>query len=302
MSETLELRKMVEKIITEMTSGKVDLDKTVNPYKSGDDGKSYSVNDGESGEFIPDIMSIDLKAQYLVENAANKDAFLALKTKTPARLGIGRAGARYKTITALRVRADHAAAQDSVFSEVPKEFVEENGYVYLKSTCESKDEYLTRPDKGRRLDSENLQKAKAAVGTKPKVVLVVGDGLSPKAILANAPKTVPAIKQSLKMKGIEIDEVLYVQYCRVAAGDAIGDVTECDVVCVLIGERPGLVTAESMSAYITYAPKTGISESKRTVISNIHDGGTPALEAGAQAGEIIMKMLEQKASGLDLRL
>lgn len=70
---------------------------------------------------------------------------------------------------------------------------------------------------------------------------------------------------------------------------------------MLVGERPGLATSESMSAYITYQPYPGISESKRTVVSNIHKNGTPAVEAGAYIAELIQKMLEKKASGIDLR-
>ena len=84
------------------------------------------------------------------------------------------------------------------------------------------------------------------------------------------------------------------------AGDFVGDLTGCQVVCILVRERPGLVTAESMSAYITYGPHTGISESKRTVVSNIHRQGTPAVEAGAHIAQLLRKILEAKASGVDL--
>ena len=80
----------------------------------------------------------------------------------------------------------------------------------------------------------------------------------------------------------------------------MGDLTGCQVVCILVGERPGLVTAEAMSAYITYGPHTGIPESKRTVVSNIHRQGTPAVEAGAHIAQLLMKILEAKASGVDL--
>ena len=95
--------------------------------------------------------------------------------------------------------------------------------------------------------------------------------------------------------------MLYVKYCRVGASDHIGDLTGAEVVCMLVGERPGLVTAESMSAYLTYKPHIGIPESKRTVISNIHKGGTTAVEAGAHIAELIKTMLDKKASGIDLK-
>ena len=84
--------------------------------------------------------------------------------------------------------------------------------------------------------------------------------------------------------------------------DAIGDVTGCELVCMLVGERPGLVTDKSMSAYITYQPRTGVSESARTVVSNIHAQGTPAVEAGAHIAGLIETILKKKVSGVGLHL
>jgi len=111
-----------------------------------------------------------------------------------------------------------------------------------------------------------------------------------------------AICDGLKLKGISTGKPLFVRYCRVGAGDAVGDVTGCEVVCVLVGERPGLVTDKSMSAYITYKPHTGVSESARTVVSNIHAQGTPAVEAGAHVAELIATILEKRVSGVGLHL
>ena len=92
------------------------------------------------------------------------------------------------------------------------------------------------------------------------------------------------------------------RYCRVGAGDAIGDVTGCELVCMLVGERPGLVTDKSMSAYITYKPRTGVSESARTVVSNIHAQGTPAVEAGAHIAGLIETILRKQVSGVGLHM
>ena len=94
-----------------------------------------------------------------------------------------------------------------------------------------------------------------------------------------------AIRAGLKGYGIDPGPTLFVKYCRVGASDHIGELTGAQVVCMLVGERPGLVTAESMSAYLTYRPHIGIPESKRTVISNIHRQGTTAVEAGAHIAE-----------------
>lgn len=254
------------------------------------------------GDFVPDVTQLDLRKLYLTENPANKEQYARMKLRTPARLGSGKAGARYKTLTMLRFRADHAAAQDAVFSQIPEDFPEKNGLVPVVTRCRSKDEYLTRPDLGRCFDEENQKILRSHVPTPPKVQLVVGDGLSSAAILANAMDCMAAIRDGLKLQGIELGKTFFVRYCRVGAGDAIGDATGCELVCVLVGERPGLVTDKSMSAYITYKPHTGVLESARTVVSNIHAQGTPAVEAGAYIAELIGKILQRKVSGVGLHL
>ena len=257
---------------------------------------------GTEGSSAGDVSVIDLRKLYLTENPKNGAAYLKLKMRTPARLGMGKAGPRYKTQTMLRFRADHAAAQDAVFSEAPEEFAGKNGLVPVQTRCKDKEEYLTRPDLGRCFDQKNQQIIKNAVPNPPRVQIVVGDGLSSAAILQNALDCMAAIRDGLKARNIDLGQPLFVRYCRVGAGDAIGDVTGCELVCMLVGERPGLVTDKSMSAYITYKPHTGVSESSRTVISNIHAQGTPAVEAGAYAAELIEKILAKKVSGVGLHL
>lgn len=252
----------------------------------------------QSEERVKDITEIDLRAQYLVENPHDANAFLQLKRKTPARIGVGRAGTRYKTLTMLRFRADHAAAQDSAFSLVREDFAKEHDLIPVKTECKDKDEYLTRPDLGRRFD-EVYSKVISESCKGHRVLLVVGDGLSSAAIEANAIDCVAAIEQGLKARGIDYGKKLFVQFCRVGAGDHIGDLTGCELVCMLVGERPGLVTSESMSAYITYKPHRGIAESKRTVISNIHSQGIAAVEAGAHIASLIEQMLMKKTSGVE---
>ena len=254
------------------------------------------------GDFVPDVTALDLRKLYLVDGAAAPEKYKKLKEKTPARLGSGRAGPRYKTLTMLRFRADHAAARDAVFSQMPEDYAQKHDLVLVQTQCRDKDEYLTRPDKGRIFDEENSKTIKAAVSHAPRVQIVVGDGLSCAAIQENAADCMAAIRDGLKLKGIDTGKGIFVRYCRVGAGDAVGDITGCEVVCVLIGERPGLVTDQSMSAYITYKPHTGVSESARTVVSNIHAQGTPAVEAGAFVAELICKILEKKVSGVGLQL
>lgn len=301
-----EIRTMVEAILEEMLKPK-DTAKVPEPKRSeviqttAAARKQGDEPTGDPTACLPDLTEVNLRTQFLVENAKDKEEYLAMKAKTPARLGIGKAGARYRTATMLRVRADHAAAMDAVFSDVEEEFVKENGFVAVKTLCKDKDEYLTRPDLGRRFPGEELEVIRKTCGSHPKVLLIVGDGLSSSAITANVQDMIPAVKQGLSLHNITLPPVLFIKYARVGAMDAIGEVTDADVICMLVGERPGLVTAESMSAYIAYKPRHGLAEAKRTVISNIHKGGTTAVEAGAHAAELIVKMLEKKASGIDLK-
>ncbi len=280
----------------------------VEPMVKGSDYKPVSpgpqpVDTGyHDGDFVPDVTKLDLRELYLVENAADGAKYKKMKQKTPARLGSGRAGPRYKTLTMLRFRADHAAAQDAVFSQVSEDFAKENGLVAVQTRCKDKDEYLTRPDHGRCFDEENIKIIKNAIDRGPKVQVVIGDGLSSAACQTNALDCLAAIKDGLKARGIELGKTLFVRYCRVGAGDAVGDITGCELVCMLVGERPGLVTDKSMSAYITYKPHTGVPEAARTVVSNIHAQGTPAVEAGAHIAELIDTILKKKVSGVGLHL
>ena len=269
-------------------------------YRPANPGPEPKDEGYQVGDFVPDVTALDLRKLYLVEKGAQEEKYKKLKEKTPARLGSGRAGPRYKTLTMLRFRADHAAAQDAVFSQVPEDFAKENDLIPVQTCCGSKDEYLTRPDKGRIFDETNQKVIKGVIPTAPRVQIVIGDGLSSAAIQANAMDCLAAMKDGLKARGIDVGKVLFVRYCRVGAGDAVGDVTGCELVCMLVGERPGLVTDKSMSAYITYKPRTGVLESSRTVVSNIHAQGTPAVEAGAYIAELIDTILKKKVSGVGL--
>ena len=294
-----ELAAMVAQILQSM--GKEPMVKG-SDYRPTDPGPQPVDTHLTDGDFVEDVSQLDLRKLYLVEDAKDADAFRRLKARTPARLGSGRAGPRYKTLTMLRFRADHAAAQDAVFSQVPEDYADKHSLIPLQTRCKDKDQYLTRPDLGRCFDEENQAKLRAAISGKPRVQLVIGDGLSSAAILANAADCMAAIRDGLKLKGIDTGKAVFVRYCRVGAGDAIGDVTGCELVCVLVGERPGLVTDKSMSAYITYKPHTGVSESARTVVSNIHTGGTPAVEAGAHIADLIEMILKRQVSGVGLHL
>ena len=295
-----ELTQLVTEILTQMHTEQPQVKGS--EYKPATTGPQPERQCYEDGDFVPDVTALDLRKLYLTEHAADPESFKKLKLRTPARLGSGKAGPRYKTLTMLRFRADHAAAQDAVFSEVDTEFAKKYDLLPTKTRCDSKEEYLTRPDLGRCFDEHNAKTIRGVIDTPPRVQMVIGDGLSSAAIMANAMDCLAAIKDGLKARGIQTGKDIFVKYCRVGAGDAVGDITGCELVCVLVGERPGLVTDKSMSAYITYKPHTGVSESARTVVSNIHAQGTPAVEAGAHIAELIEKILAKKVSGVGLHL
>lgn len=292
-----ELKTLIESIVKDIVQDQ-------SPKEEGKETTTESINDIKVEDSnivsLSDITQVDIRKELLVPAPQDEVGYMDLKSKTSARIGVWRAGSRYKTSTALRFKADHAAAQDAVFSYVDEEFIKRNGFIPIVTRCEDKDEYVTRPDLGRQFSDEVRQIIKSKCGS-PTVQLVIGDGLSSAAIEANAEDTLAAIKQGLKGYGIKTGTDLFVKHCRVRAMDIIGDETGAEVVCVLIGERPGLVTAESMSAYICYKPTVGMPEARMTVISNIHKDGTPATEAGAHISEVIKKMIDQKASGLDLK-
>ena len=246
-----------------------------------------------------DIASASCKAIPLIE-AEDPDALLRMKRKTTARIGVGKVGARLKTQTMLTLRADHAKARDAVFADVDPEMIEKLGLFTIQTTCEDKNTYLTRPDLGRQLSKEAIRTLKEKCVMNPDVQIYAADGLSSTAIQVNLPKILPVLTDSLKAKGLTVGTPFFLRFGRVGSQEYVAEALGAKVVCVLIGERPGLATAESMSAYIAYNAYVGMPESKRTVVSNIHKDGTVAVEAGAYVADVIEMILEQKASGVDL--
>ena len=293
-----DLRAIIEQVLSELGTSGAGVSPAAVAQAASQAVQSSQVEDGE----LPDVTEIDIRTQYLVENPEHGQEYAELKFNAPCRLGIGRAGARYLTLPQLEFRAAHSAAQDAVFNDVDAGFVEKMGLWTVQTQCESKDVYLTRPDLGRKLSPEAADTVKSKCKKNPTVQIYVSDGLSSAAVAANIGDLLPAIMQGLESYRIDVGTPFFVKYGRVGVMDEISELTGADVTCTLIGERPGLITAESMSAYIAYKATVGMPEARRTVVSNIHRSGTVPAEAGAHIAEIIKIMLEKKASGTDLKL
>ncbi|HEY3364337.1 MAG TPA: ethanolamine ammonia-lyase subunit EutC [Symbiobacteriaceae bacterium] len=239
-------------------------------------------------------------------NWQNPEAMKEMLTTTPARIGIGRAGARYDTEAWLKFRMDHAAARDAIFHEIGDEFVEKLGAVPVTTMTRDRHEYLLRPDLGRRLDEASVALLREKCVGSARVQIVVVDGLSGIAVERNAMDFIRAFSDGLKLNGIAgagtMGTPIFVRKGRVAIMDHIGETLKPELIVELVGERPGLVTDESMSAYFCYGPNLKAIESDRTLISNIHRGGIPPVEAGAHAANLAAKILAAKVSGVKLGL
>lgn len=222
-------------------------------------------------------------------------------SKTPARIAVGRTGSRPLTSTVLKFRLDHAAAVDAVHGEVEQSILDQLQLFTVHTNAkEDKETYILRPDFGRKLTEESKKRLQEKATKNAQVQVIVSNGLSASAINENLINVYKSLEQSLNSLGLKQGVPFYIEQGRVGLMDDIGELLQPDVVVYLIGERPGLVSAESMSAYICYQPRHSTIESDRTVVSNIHKGGIPPVEAGAYLGNIIEKILKHKASGVNL--
>ncbi|MDO8434377.1 MAG: ethanolamine ammonia-lyase subunit EutC [Candidatus Binatus sp.] len=237
--------------------------------------------------------------------SASAAEFDAMKRATPARLGVGRAGPRYTTAAMLALRADHARAVDAVLTEVPRDWARRNGLLEVHSEARTRDEYLRYPERGRRLDRESIAQLKRLASAPSKraskcsVLICVGDGLSSAAVEKNAAPLLKSLNRALASR-YRLLKPLFIRNARVRIEDHLGEILHPDVVCMIVGERPGLATAESLSAYVIYRPTLESAEPDRTVISNIHRGGIPIAEAARKLAALIDDAIRFAATGASL--
>lgn len=229
-------------------------------------------------------------------SAAESSGLLAA---TPARLAIGRAGPRLRTGTYLAFLADHARARDAVTTEVPAAFVRTLGLVEIATRAATRTAYLRDPNLGRTLAPEALTRLRRC-RKRPEVQLALTDGLSSAAVVTNGGTLLRALTRILKTRRHRLGTPLFVRNGRVRLQDEIGAILSPEVFCFIVGERPGLATADSLSAYVIYRPSRRSAEPDRTVISNIHRGGLTPGRAARQIADLIDEVLARGASGAAL--
>jgi len=231
----------------------------------------------------------------------------AVRNRTPARLLVGRAGPAYRTATQLELRGDHAAALDAVQAEVDLErdlgieFVQRWRLFEVGTRACGKTEYLMRPDLGRLLnDSARTElTGRGTIGADLQVV--IGDGLSATAVAAQVPKLLPLLEQEASRRQWRFGQPFFIRHCRVGILNDIGELLRPSVVVLMIGERPGLATASSLSAYMAFEPRRGHSDANRNLISNIHSRGTLPPEAAQRIVLLAEKMRQLQTSGVAVK-
>jgi len=230
-----------------------------------------------------------------------------LRILTPARIGLGLAGASLPTRALLDFTLDHARARDAVHAifDVPAmlQGLTDLGLKALSvsSRAAERQLYLRRPDLGRLLDPDSRHQLVNAAGDAHRLSIVVGDGLSPTAVNVHAVALLRSLIPRLADDKIEIGHAVVASGARVALGDEIGAILGARMIAVLIGERPGLSAADSLGVYLTFAPRIGTTDERRNCVSNIHRAGLTYDEAASKLAWLIREGLCREMTGVALK-
>jgi len=234
------------------------------------------------------------------------DPWTALRAYTPARLALGRAGASQPTAVQLAFGAAHARARDAVHAALDVAAVDaalrDAGFATLHARSRAADRptYLRRPDLGRRLDDASRARlAAAAAGPAPELLFVVADGLSALAAMRHAPPLLSAARE--RLAGWRIGPVVVAEQARVALGDDCGEALGARAVAILLGERPGLSSPDSLGVYLTWAPRVGRTDAERNCISNVRPEGLPYGAAAATLAGLLEGARRLGATGIALK-
>lgn len=226
---------------------------------------------------------------------------------TPARVALGRAGASLPTRELLAFALAHATARDAVHQPLDtgqmQRAVSELGFAtcLVESAASSREIYLRRPDLGRRLSDASRTLLKAAPSTPCDLAIVVADGLSAAAVDAQAVPLLAAFQPWIARAGWRVSTVAIAREARVALGDEIGELLRAQAVAVLIGERPGLSSPDSLGVYLTFAPRVGRTDAERNCISNIRGEGLSYEVAAFKLAWLLGEALTRRLSGVSLK-
>jgi ethanolamine ammonia-lyase small subunit len=228
-----------------------------------------------------------------------------LRHLTPARVGLGRAGASLPTSALLEFTLDHARARDAVHAGFDTAVIVSGldalglRTLQVSSRAQSRKDYLRRPDFGRTLDAASRDSLAGGRHGRCDLAVVVGDGLSPSAVNAHAVELVGSL--IARLGPIELGPVVVASGARVALGDEIGALLGARMALMLIGERPGLSAPHSLGAYLTFAPRIGCTDAMRNCVSNIHSAGLSYGEAAVKIAWLIREGLARGATGVMLK-
>jgi ethanolamine ammonia-lyase small subunit len=231
----------------------------------------------------------------------------SVRARTPARILTGRAGLAYSSAGQLELRRDHAFALDAVHAEIDirrdlgASLIDQFRLFEVRTQADSKSRFLMRPDLGRVLASASRDLIGQNCPEKADLQVVIGDGLSAAAVAVQVPRLLPLLEAGAKTRGWSFGRPIVVRYCRVGLINDVGEVLDPAVVVLLIGERPGLATAESLSAYLAYRPKPGHTDAQRNLISNIHARGVTPEEAAPRIMALVEKMMRMQVSGTAIK-
>ena len=243
---------------------------------------------------------------HLTSPPAWPELIRKIRARTPARIFVER-GVAYSTQMELELRGAHANAIDAVWSEFdlqrdfPQDFVAGWELFQVASKAQSKSQFLLRPDLGRQLSDAAKSLIAQKCSKSPDVLIVIGDGLSGAALSAQVPALFPLLQEKMHARAWSLGQSFAIRYCRVGIMNAIGDLLSPRVVVLLIGERPGLATAESLSAYLAYSPKSGQTDADRNLISNIHARGVLIPEAADRITNLAAQMLALQRGGTTVK-
>lgn len=231
----------------------------------------------------------------------------ALRQFTAARIALGRSGVSQPTAPQLAFQLAHARARDAVHLALDPVALGEALHaasglpcISLHSAATDRNTYLQRPDLGRRLDDASRAKLSAA-GARYDLALVVADGLSALAIEQNAAPLIRALMARLSAEQWRLAPITIVQQGRVAIGDEIAHLLDAQAVVVLIGERPGLSSPDSMGLYLTWAPRPGLTDASRNCISNVRPAGLTCDAAAFKLHYLLSEARRRQLSGVALK-